>query len=221
MLWMDVRLALPALLLSLAACALPKPPVEVPFEDDSALLVPTDQLSTPPFVVVQRVHGRLGTQDIAFECTIQLAHGKLTLTGMTRYGTRAFLVEQVGKAVQSQAFELDEVGLEPVQVLYDIHRAFFRGLRAPQTRGEHELVEGDQAVREFWWRGHVVERSFHSLDTSSSLVMIRFEGAPAPVIAPRMRVNNLHYSYWLEIETIKQERLGAEYTLAVERKPPP
>jgi hypothetical protein len=32
-------------------------------------------------------------------------------------------------------------------------------------------------------------------------------------------VTNLHYSYWLEIETIKQERLGAEYTLAVEGKP--
>lgn len=216
--WTEVKLALLALL-SLAACAFPKPSVEAPFEDDSALLVPTDQLSTAPFVVLQHVHGRFGTQEIAFECTTQLAQGKLTLTGMTRYGTRAFLVEQVGNDVQWQAFDLDEVGLEPLQVLYDIHRAFFRGLRAPQTKGEHELVEGDQAVREFWRRGYVVERSFHSLDTSSSLVVISFEGAPAPVIAPRMRVTNLHYSYWLEIETIKQERLGAEYTLAVERKP--
>ncbi len=206
-----------ALLLSLAGCAVPKPPpVEASFEDDSAVLVPTDQLSTPPFAVVQRVRGRLGAQEIDFECAVQLAQGKLTVTGTTRHGTRAFVVEQIGSEVRWQAFELDEVALEPLQVLYDVHRAFFRGLPSPQTKGEHELVQGDQVVREYWQRRHVVERRFHSLDTSSRLFEIIFEGAPAPVIAPRMHVTNLHYSYWLEIQTIKQEQLGAEYTLAVE-----
>lgn len=206
------------LLLSLLACAVPKPPaVETPFEDDSAVLVPTGQLSMPPFTVLQRVRGRMGAQEIDFECTVQLSQNKLTVTGTTRDGTRAFEVEQVGSEVRWQAFELDEVALEPLQVLYDVHRAFFRGLPAPQTKGAHELVQGDQVVREYWQRRHVVERRFHSLDTSSSLFVILFEGAPAPVIAPRMHVTNLHYSYWLEIQTIKQEQLGGDYALAVER----
>jgi hypothetical protein len=112
------------------------------------------------------------------------------------------------------------VPIEALQVLVDVHRAFFRGLQVSQTNGEHELVERDQVVRERWRRGHVVERRFHSLDTSASLVVISFDGAPAPVIAPRMTLINLHYNYWLEIENIQQERLREDYTLAVERSGP-
>src|SRR5689334_4474266 len=92
------------LVLALAGCAAPKPaPVSASFEDDSAVVVPTDQLSAPPFSVLQRVHGKLGTQEIAFECTVRFEQGKLSLTGMTPYGTRAFLIEQVGSDVREQA----------------------------------------------------------------------------------------------------------------------
>jgi hypothetical protein len=205
-------------MLALAACAAPKlPPVQADFDDDAALVLPTDKLATPAFSVLQRVRGKLGRQDIAFECTVRLSQGKLSLTGMTNYGTRAFQIEQVGADVRVQAFELDEIPFAVLQVLADVHRAFFRGLTQAQSNGAHELIEQDQLVREFWRRGHVVQRSFHSLDTAASLVVISFDGAPAPVIAPRMRLVNLHYDYWLEIENLQQERLRDEYTLAVER----
>jgi hypothetical protein len=211
-----------ALLLSIAACAFPKPPPsQAPFEDDSAVVVSTDQLATPPFRVLSRVRGKLGTQDIAFDCTVQLSQGKLTLTGMTPYGTRAFLVEQIGSDVHARTFELNDLPFEALQVLVDVHRVFFRGLPQSQTNGRHELVQGDQVVRELWSGGHVVDRRFHSLDTSASLVVISFDGAPAPVIAPRLRLTNLHYNYSLEIENIEQERLRDDYTLTVERKHDP
>lgn len=219
MLAVPAALAHLALLLALAGCAVPKPPPLAPvFDDDSAVLVPTEQFAVAPFTVLQRVHGKFGTQEIAFECTVQFAQGKLSLTGMTPYGTRAFVVEQIGSDVHAQTFELEGVPFEALQVLVDVHRAFFRGLQVAQSRGEHELVERDQVVREYWQRGYVVERSFHSLDTSASLVVISFDGAPAPVIAPRMRLVNLHYGYWLEIENIQQQRLRGEYSLAVEAR---
>jgi hypothetical protein len=120
--------------------------------------------------------------------------------------------------VLSQGSTLRDVPFAPVQVLYDIHRVFFRGLPAPQTDGAHEALDHGEVVRELWKDGHVVERRFHALDTSSRLLVLEFEGAPAPVIAPRVRLTNLHYGYSLEIENLAQERLDqGGYTLDVEK----
>ncbi len=214
---LSVRLA-SAALLACAACAAPKPPPSEPRpRDDSGLLVPTDQLSFPPFMVVQRLSGKRGTEDVAFECVVQLAQGKLTLTGMTPYSARAFVVEQDGVDVRFEKFMLRDVPFEPVDVLYDIHRLFFRGLPAPQSDGTHELVDHGELVRERWRGGHIVERRFHALETYARLVVIRFNDAPAPVIAPRVRITNMHYGYSLEIENVEQKRLEEGYTLDVEK----
>jgi hypothetical protein len=215
------RLVRAGLLLALAACASKQspPPVEAPVDDDSAVLIPTGQLAAPPFMVLQRVRGKYGTQDVAFECVVQLSQGKLTVTGITPYATRAFVIEQDGVEVRSEAFMLRDVWFDPLQVLYDVHRAFFRGLPAAQTNGVHEQLDHGEFVRELWQDGHLVERRFHALETSASLIVISFEGAPAPLIAPRMRLYNLHYSYWLEIENVQQKRLDDGFSLAVEKEP--
>jgi hypothetical protein len=206
-------------LLSPAACAAPKPaPSHPEVEDDSAVLIPTDQLPAAPFMVLQRVRGKYGTQDVAFECVVQLSAGKLTVTGITPYSTRAFVVEQAGTDVHAEAFMLRDVWFDPLQVLYDVHRTFFRGLPPAQKNGTHVQLDHGEFVRELWLGGHIVERRFQALSTSSSMMVISFFGAPAPLIAPRMRIVNVHYSYWLEIETIEQKRLDEGYSLAVEKK---
>jgi hypothetical protein len=216
---LPLRLAQSAALLSLTVCASPKPPPsDARFNDDSAVLVSTDQLSTRPFTVVQRVRGKLGTEEVAFECVVQLSQNKLRVTGMTPYSARAFVVEQVGVDVRSEGFMLRDVVLEPLQVLYDIHRVFFRGLPAPQTDGTHELLDHGEVVHELWKDGHVVERRFHALDTFSRLLVVEFDGPPTPVIAPRVRLTNVHYGYSLEIENVAQKRLNQGYSLDVEKK---
>jgi hypothetical protein len=106
-----------------------------------------------------------------------------------------------------------------LQVLYDVHRTFFRGLPAAQANGAYEQLDHGEFVRELWQGGHLVERRFHALETSASLMVISFFGPPAPLIAPRVRVMNMHYSYWLEIENVEQKRLDEGYSLSVERKP--
>jgi hypothetical protein len=214
-----MRLVPSALLLSLTGCASPKPPPsDALLNDDSAVLISTNQLSTRPFTVVQRVRGKHGTEDVAFECVVQLSQSKLTVLGMTPYSARAFVIEQDGVAVQSRAFMMRDVAVDPLQVLYDIHRVFFRGLPAPQTDGTHELLDHGEVVRELWQDGHLVERRFHALDTYSRLLVVEFEGPPAPVIASRVRLTNLHYGYSLEFENLEQQRLDQGYTLAVKKR---
>jgi hypothetical protein len=137
---------------------------------------------------------------------------------MTPYSARAFVIEQDGVAVQSRAFMMRDVAFDPLQVLYDIHRVFFRGLPAPQTDGTHELLDHGEVVRELWQDGHLVERRFHALDTYSRLLVVEFEGPPAPVIASRVRLTNLHYGYSLEFENLEQQRLDQGYTLAVKKR---
>jgi len=209
-----------ALWLLLAGCASHRPPLsDALFNDDTGVLVPTERLASAPFTLVQRLHGKHGSEDLAFECVVQLAARKLTILGMTRHSPRAFVIEQVGVDAHVEKFIVRDVLLEPIQLLYDLHRLLFRGLPAPQRDGTHERLDHGQVVRELWRGGHIVQRSFHSLETFARLVVIDFEGAPAPVIAPRVRLENLHYGYSLEIANVEQRRLERGYSLDIEKLP--
>jgi hypothetical protein len=48
-------------------------------------------------------------------------------------------------------------------------------------------------------------------------VIVEFQGAPAPVVAPRVRLTNVAFGYSLEIETMEQQLLDPKYTLEVEQ----
>lgn len=212
-----IRLLQSGLFLALTSCASPRPPPADAVHEESDELVSTDRLSIRPFTVVQRIRGKHGTEDVAFECVVQLSEDKLRVTGMTTESPRAFVVEQDGVEVHSRRLMPRDVPFEPTQVLFDIHRIFFRGLAAPQTDGTHELLDHGEVVREVWKDGHVVQRHFHVLDTFARLLMLEFEGPPSPVIAPRVRLTNLHYGYVLEIESVEQGRLDQGYTLNIEK----
>jgi len=217
---LPIRFLQSALLLSLSSCASLKPPPSDALHEESAELVSTNQLSTRPFTVVQRIRGKHGTEDVSFECVVELSLDKLRVTGMTTYSPRAFVVEQDGVEVHSRRLMPRDVPFEPTQVLFDIHRIFFRGLPAPQSDGTHELLDHGEVVREVWKDGHVVQRHFHVLDTFARLLVLEFDGPPSPVIAPRVRLTNLHYGYVLEIESVEQGRLDEGYTLNIEKARP-
>lgn len=214
---LPIRFLLSGLLLSLTSCASPRPPPSDALHEESSELVSSDQLATRPFTVVQRIRGKHGTEEVAFACVVQLSEDKLRVTGMTTESPRAFVVEQDGIEVHSRRLMPRDVPFEPTQVLFDIHRIFFRGLPAPQSDGTHELLDHGEVVREVWKDGHVVQRHFHVLDTFARLLMLEFEGPPSPVIAPRVRLTNLHYGYVLEIESVEQGRLDQGFTLNVEK----
>jgi hypothetical protein len=199
------------------ACGPPKPPESpVPQYALRGVLRPTGELA-PPFTVQQRIHGKYAGGDATIDCVVQLQNGKLTVVGLTPFGTRAFVIEQTGVEVRFQKFVDRDLPVQPEAVLYDIHRVFFRTLPPRQIDGVSEGQDHGDIVHERWLDGHIVERRFESLEGPvNNLVVVTFEGAPAPVIAPRVRITNAAYAYALEIENTEQQTLGGSYTLEVE-----
>ena len=204
-------------LLLVSACSrVDKPHSQVPAHAVAGVLLPTEQLG-PSFVVEQRLHGNYEKREITLDCVVQLVEGTLTIVGLTPFGTRAFVIEQRGTAVRFEKFVDRDIPFDPANVLYDLHRVFFRGLKGPLSDGTHEGQDAGDLVRELWRDGHIVERRFESLEGPvSNLVLVAFEGAPAPIVAPRVRLTNVAFGYTLEIENSEQKSLGPDYTLQVE-----
>lgn len=212
-----LRVALATLVLFLGtACARPKPPAKVVEVDARGVLLPTDKLA-PPFVVQQRIEGKYQGGDATMECVVQLSDGKLTVLGLTPFGTRAFVIEQKGLDVHFQKFIERDLPVQPDAVLFDIHRVFFRALPKPSSDGVYEAQDQSEMVRETWAGGHLVERRFHSLEGPiTNMIVVSFQGAPAPVIAPHVRITNTAFGYTLEIDNTDQKLLDGGYTLQVE-----
>jgi len=210
--WLGLLLSL-----SLLACGPKKAPESpVPAYASRGVLRHTGELA-PPFTVQQRIHGKYAGGDATIDCVVQLQNGKLTVVGLTPFGTRAFVIEQSGLDVSFQKFVDRDLPVEPEAVLYDIHRVFFRGLPPRQNDGWSEGQDNGDMVHERWAGGHITERRFESLEGPlNNLVVVSFDGAPAPVIAPRVRITNAAYAYTLEIENTEQQTLGGSYTLEVE-----
>jgi hypothetical protein len=219
----DARLSWLALcvMLTVAACAKPKPMSQVPASDLRGVLLPTERLG-PPFVVQQRIAGKYQGGDATIDCVVQLSEGKLTVLGLTPFGTRAFVIEQKGLEVRFQKFVERDLPVQPEVVLYDIHRVFFRGLPKQAGNGTREAQDQGEMVRETWEGGHLVERRFENMEGPiANLVVVTFDGPPAPVVAPHVRITNTAFAYTLEIENSDQKLLDEGYTLQVESTPTP
>lgn len=209
------------LTLGFTACAHPKRVSQVPAYDLRGVLVSTEGLG-PPFVVQQRIQGRYQGGDASMDCVVQLSGGKLTVLGLTPFGTRAFVIEQKGIEVTFQKFVERDLPVQPEAVLYDLHRVFFRALPKPEGDGVREAQDQGELVRETWQDGHIVERRFQGLEGPvPTLVVVKFEGAPAPVVAPHVTITNTAYAYKLEIDNSDQKLLDGSYTLQVESSTDP
>ena len=193
------------LLLSCLACAHPKP-VTVPADRNaSVILIPTQGLS-PNFVAQQKLHGRYGEREFSLDAVVQLAQGKLTLIGLTPFGTRAFVLTQEGTDVKLEKFIDRELPFDPRYVLDDVHRVFFRKLPAAQGSGEFAGEDHGEHVSERWQGGVLVQRTFTRRDAADGApVVITFKGAPSPVVAPEVTLQSKRFGYTLDVHTLTQQ----------------
>lgn len=161
-----------------------------------------------PFVVQQSLRGTYNDKDISLDVVVQLANGKLTLVGLTPFGSRAFVLEQVGTETHFEKFVDREIPFDPKYVLNDVHRVFFRGLAGPKPDGVHSEEQHGEKVSETWRGGQLVERRFERLDGEpKGAIVARFSGAPAPVIAPEVQLENQWFGYTINIESSEQSYL--------------
>jgi hypothetical protein len=191
-----------AVLFLCAACARPTP-VPVPAQSaHNVVLLPTEQLA-PSFVAQQKLSGRYGEREFSLDVVVQLAQGKLTLVGLTPFGTRAFVLEQQGTAIKLEKFIDRELPFDPRYVLDDVHRVFFRKVPGAQGSGEFSAEDHGERVTERWRDGVLRERSFTRSDGGQ--VVVTFRGAAVPVVAPEVTLRNERFGYTLDVATVSQQ----------------
>jgi hypothetical protein len=196
-----------ALLLPLTvfACAHPHPAPPPPDRSASVILIPTQGL-TPHFVAQQKLNGRYGEREFSLDVVMQVAQGKLTLIGLTPFGTRAFVLTQEGTDVKLEKFINRELPFDPRYVLDDVHRVFFRKVRGAQGTGDFSAEDHGEHITEHWENGLLKQRTFSRPNTQDKgPVVISFKGAPSPVIAPEVTLDSKRFGYTLDVHTVTQQ----------------
>lgn len=205
-----MRSALGALFgLALTACAgrAAAPSQLLPAREYPGHIEPSEALGKP-FVVQQNLRGKYGDKKLSLDVVVQYADGKLTLLGLTPFGSRAFVLTQSGTQTHFEKFIDREIPFDPSYVLNDVHRVFFRGLSGPRADGSYTEEHHDERVTERWQGGHVVERRFERVDGEpAGAVEAKFLGAPDPVIAREVQLTNAWFGYSLRVTSPEQRFL--------------
>ncbi len=172
-------------------------------------LVRSERLA-PSMLLRQRLHGKFGARQFDVDCVLQVVHGKLTIVGLTPFGSRAFVLTQTGLRYEFEQMLAGHLPFDPVRILEDVHRVFFRGL--PSSR--ENLVRGVQAgdrVLERWSGGVLRERTFERIDRNPpGVIRVTYLGPSAPLVPVRVRLDNQRHGYTLDIETVAQQLLPDE-----------
>jgi hypothetical protein len=171
---------------------------------------------TPPslhggdFLRSQKLVARHGGRTSSFSAVLQKQADTLTLIGLTPFGSKAFVIQQVGVEVTFTSYLPGELPFPPRYVLFDIHRVYFGGLGgAPLPDGEHVAERDGERIREVWKGGRLFERAFTRLaaDPPGAMV-IAYEGGMVPGTSPaRIEIDNGWVGYHLSIATVSEERL--------------
>jgi hypothetical protein len=209
-----VAVAVPLLALAaalgVAACAhqqQPPPP---------AGLVPPAPADIPPadalpgtFTVRQKLKATSAKGGGSFEAVLQKRPGKLTLLGITPYGSRAFLLEQTGSNIQFTSYIPRDLPFPPNFVLLDIHRVLDDWLGPPPPGGEGERSgnkQGEQ-IHERWRGGRLTERTFTSTSTSTSagaagVITATYDGDGPSGLPAHVKLVNARLGYEITIDTV-------------------
>ena len=180
-------------------------------------LVSTDTLQgvQGDFMARQKLSGRHGDRDFAFEAVLQLRGGTLTVLGLTPFGTKAFLLEQTGTDVSFRPLIDREIPFPPEYILQDIHRVWLWharlpwGDRAPNQAEDPSVEIAGERVTEQWIDGALVRRSFERLDGQPpGTIRVDYMGGQRRGQPARQVVlDNGWFGYRLEIETLEWRAL--------------
>jgi len=204
----NVRIALAALVLSIAGCA--TGPSRPPMTEGAYPGTLADSSTLPNGLFLrQRIDARFGERTMSFSAVLQVDGGKLSLLALTPYGTRAFLIEQIGQDIRFTPYVDRELPFPPRFILIDVHRAvFFRlGEPAPASDGERTFEHEGERITERWRAGKLLERRFERLDHEPKGVLrVRYgQGYGPSEIAENLEIDNAWFGYELSIRTLADD----------------
>lgn len=166
------------------------------------------------FLARQKLKGRFGEREFAFEAVLQLHGDTLTVLGLTPFGTKAFVLRQTGTEVEFEPLIDREIPFPPEYMLQDIHRAWLWHARlpwgaGPPAQGSASAEVAGERVVETWTGEGLVRRSFVRLDGEpAGEIRIDYMGAHrAGRPAKRVILDNGWFGYRLEIETTQWRKL--------------
>ena len=133
---------------------------------------------------------------------LQKEPGKLTLLGLTPFGSRAFLLEQTGSDVKFTSYLPRELPFPPTFMLLDVHRVFGQWLGPPRTGGRARCRRARRFVRERWRRSFLLERTFSPAAGGPPTTTITYKGPGRSGLAAHVGLTNLRFGYTLTIETL-------------------
>jgi hypothetical protein len=170
-------------------------------------LISTDDMGRN-FLARQKLRGTFGEQEFAFEAVLQLHGGKLTVLGLTPFGTKAFVLTQTGTDVEFQPLIDREIPFPPEYMLQDIHRAWLWHARLPwgdgppnETAPSTEIA--GERVTEQWSENGLVRRTFVRIDGQppGEIRIDYIGGHRTGRPAKQVVLENGWFGYRLEIQT--------------------
>jgi hypothetical protein len=180
------------------------------------------------FLDRQRITATYGDRTVQFDAVLQKRAGELTLLGLTPFGSRAFVLHQVGTDVSFQSFVPQSLPFPPRYILIDVHRVFFAWAQAntggaapdagsdaggygPPRDGELVVEREGEIETERWAVGRLRRRTFRRADGEPrGEIVVDCEGdgmAADGTPPPHVRFANGWYGYRLEIATLSHQPL--------------
>lgn len=167
------------------------PPAHLP-----APVLPEPSTLGADFMLQQVVRATHGEREVEFSAVVQKKGDKLTMLALTPFGTRALLIEQVGKDMRVEKYVERPMPFSPQFILHDVHRTLAVG--DAETDGEHAVRQDSLQIVDTWEAGRLVARRIRGPTTD---ITIRYEGGHrAGEPAKRITLTNVPYGYTLSIE---------------------
>ncbi len=223
---MNLEIVVFTLLLAIAGCHHGEPVTEPTTDTSVAVESSADETGEPEpgpgypgelistedmgrnFLARQKLRGKFGEQEFAFEAVMQLHGGKLTVLGLTPFGTKAFVLTQTGTDVEFQQLIDREIPFPPEYMLQDIHRAWLWHARlpwgdAPPNQSAPSVEIAGERVTEQWSENGLVRRTFTRLDGQppGEIRIDYIGGHRTGRPAKQVVLENGWFGYRLEIQT--------------------
>jgi hypothetical protein len=180
------------------------------------------------FLDRQHITATYGGRTAQFDAVLQKRGGELTLLALTPFGSRGFVLHQVGADVSFQSFVSQPMPFPPKYILIDVQRVFFAWAQpegvthaldggadntaeAPPQDGEIRAEREGEIEVERWQGGRLRRRTFRRADGEPrGEIVIDYEGdgmARDGSAPPHVTFVNGWYGYRLEIATVSHQPL--------------
>jgi len=189
------------------------------------------------FLDRQRIVATYKGHTASFDAVVQKKGNELTLVGLTPFGSRAFVLRQVGVEASFESFVPQTLPFPPNYILVDVERVFFRWTdAAPPTDANRQFLHDGEIVTERWQAGRLLRRTFSRDGTSPALpergrndertspalpergrnglppgqIVIEYDGGMASDGTPARHVSfdNGQFGYHLDITTLTHQNLS-------------